>query len=78
MEANMFRDFPDNTKYRVVINHEEQYSLWPADKRLPADWRDAGQVGSKAECTTYIEKVWREMRPLELHKEMAEQIRRLG
>ena len=74
----MFKDFPDNTRYRVVINHEEQYSIWPADKKPPAGWRDVGKVGSRSECGVYIEEVWTDMRPLSLHKQMATQVRKLG
>jgi MbtH protein len=52
--------------FRVVANHEEQYSIWPADRPLPPGWRDMGQTGSKDECLTHIEKVWTDMRPLSL------------
>jgi MbtH protein len=48
---------------RVVVNDEEQYSLWPAHKDPPAGWRDAGMVGPRAECLQYIERVWTDMRP---------------
>ena len=57
-------DADDNTKsYRVVMNHEEQYSIWPADRENPAGWTDAGKAGTKAECLSYIETVWTDMRP---------------
>jgi MbtH protein len=62
----------DLTVYKVVVNHEEQYSLWPADQKNPPGWRDAGKSGSKAECLTYIGKVWTDMRPLSLRKKMEE------
>jgi len=52
--------------FRVVANHEEQYSIWPADRTPPEGWRDMGQVGSKDECLAHIEKVWTDMRPLSL------------
>ena len=58
--------------YKVVANHEEQYSLWPADRENPLGWRDAGKSGSKAKCLTYIEEVWTDMRPLSLRKKMQE------
>jgi MbtH protein len=74
----MFKEFPDNTQYRVVVNHEEQYSIWPADKDPPTGWKGLKKVGSKGECFTYIEEVWTDMRPLPLHKEMAEQASKLG
>jgi MbtH protein len=60
----------DALTYKVVINHEEQYSIWPADRENPAGWRDAGKTGEKAECLTYIDEVWTDMRPLSLRKLM--------
>jgi MbtH protein len=62
----------DNTIYKVVLNHEEQYSLWPAERENPLGWKDGGKVGSKAECLAYIKEVWTDMRPLSLRKKMAE------
>jgi MbtH protein len=56
----------DTTIYRVVINHEEQYSIWPSTKAIPTGWKDAGKQGPKAECLAYIEQVWTDMRPLSL------------
>jgi len=58
--------------YVVVINDEEQYSIWRDGKTVPAGWRAAGKNGSKAECLQYIEDVWTDMRPLSLRKRMAE------
>ena len=49
--------------YTVVINHEEQYSIWPTHRAIPAGWRDAGKSGPKSECLEYIDKVWTDMRP---------------
>jgi len=60
----------DNTIYKVVLNHEEQYSIWPADRENPAGWRDAGKVGTKQDCLAYIGEVWTDMRPLSLRKQM--------
>ena len=62
----------DNRIYVVVINHEEQYSIWPADRELPLGWRDAGKQGTKQECLDFIESVWTDMRPLSLRKRMEE------
>jgi MbtH protein len=62
----------DNTIYKVVVNHEEQYSIWPADREHPLGWNDVGKSGTKAECLAYIEEVWTDMRPLSLRKKMAE------
>ena len=60
----------DLTLYTVVMNDEEQYSIWPADRDLPAGWKEAGKRGSKAECLAYIKEVWTDMRPLSLRKQM--------
>ena len=60
----------DHITYKVVLNHEEQYSIWPADRENAPGWRDAGQAGTKAECLAYIEKVWTDMRPLSLRRHM--------
>ena len=56
--------------FAVVLNHEEQYSIWPADRDIPAGWRAAGKTGKKKECLEYIEQVWTDMRPLSLRKQM--------
>ena len=63
----------DNRIYKVVVNHEEQYSIWPADRENPLGWRDVGKSGPKAECLAYIKEVWTDMRPLSLRKKMEEQ-----
>jgi MbtH protein len=60
----------DDTIYRAVVNHEEQYSIWPAHRDLPNGWRDAGKSGLKADCLAYIKEVWTDMRPLSLRKHM--------
>ena len=65
-------DREDTTEYVVVVNHEEQYSIWPADRELALGWRDAGFRGAKAQCLAYIEEVCTDMRPLSLRKKMAE------
>jgi MbtH protein len=62
----------DATVYRVVKNHEEQYSIWPDSKAIPAGWQDTGKQGSKAECLAYVKDVWTDMRPLSLRKQMGE------
>lgn len=56
--------------YEVVINHEEQYSIWPANKALPLGWNTVGKQGPKTECLDYIKEVWTDMRPLSLRKAM--------
>ena len=65
-------DQEDTTIYRVVMNHDEQYSIWPADRKIPFGWNDAGKTGTKAECLAYIQEVWTDMRPLSLRKKMQE------
>ena len=62
----------DKTIYKVVVNHEEQYSIWPENRENPPGWKDAGKVGPKAECLAYIKEVWTDMRPLSLRKQMEE------
>ena|ERR1700734_1757302 len=64
--ANMSIDTEDQTTYRVVINHEEQYSIWSEHRPAPLGWRDAGKSGSKSECLAYIKEVWTDMRPLSI------------
>ena len=61
----------DTTIYKVVINHEEQYSIWPADRELPLGWQEVGTQGLKDECLAYIKDVWSDMRPLSLRQKMA-------
>ena len=63
----------DNTVYKVVLNHEEQYSIWPADRENALGWRDEGTRGSKQECLARIKEVWTDMRPLSLRRKMEEQ-----
>jgi MbtH protein len=62
----------DTTIYKVVVNHEEQYSIWPASRENALGWRDAGKNGLKQECLDYIKEVWTDMRPLSLRKKMEE------
>ena len=65
-----WNDKEDTTIYKVVVNHEEQYSIWPADRENPLGWRDVGKSGLKQECLDYIGEVWTDMRPLSLRKKM--------
>ena len=60
----------DNRIYNVVMNHEEQYSIWPMEREIPLGWKAVGKSGSKKECLDYIETVWTDMRPLSLRKQM--------
>jgi MbtH protein len=65
-------DREDTTIYTVVVNHEEQYSIWPADREIPLGWKSAGKAGTKQECLDYIKEVWTDMRPLSLRKKSDE------
>jgi MbtH protein len=68
----------DTTIYKVVLNHEEQYSIWPAHRENAFGWHDAGITGSKAECLAHIKEVWTDLRPLSLRKKMREYSPNLG
>ncbi len=63
MNAEQGEDF---TTYKVLVNHEEQYSIWPAECENPLGWRDVGKTGTKSECLGYVKEVWNDMRPLSL------------
>lgn len=69
----MAADEEDTTVYRVVVNHEEQYSIWPSSRALPAGWRDVGKSGPKAECLAYINDAWTDMRPMSVRRAMEAQ-----
>jgi MbtH protein len=60
----------DNTIYDVVMNDEEQYSIWPAHREIPLGWRAVGKRGPKSDCLAYISEVWTDMRPLSLRRRM--------
>ncbi|HEU4556707.1 MAG TPA: MbtH family NRPS accessory protein [Longimicrobium sp.] len=62
----------DTTLYMVVVNHEEQYSIWPADRELPLGWSATGFQGTKEQCLKHIEEVWTDMRPKSLREQMEE------
>lgn len=51
-------------RFRVVHNHEEQYSIWPEGREIPAGWRADGFAGEQQECLEHIELVWQDLRPL--------------
>ncbi|HTF71080.1 MAG TPA: MbtH family protein, partial [Edaphobacter sp.] len=64
-------DEKDNFQtYKVVVNHEQQYSIWPAHRENASGWNDDGKIGTKQECLDYIKEVWTDMRPLTLRKQM--------
>jgi len=68
----MADDEEDTRIYSVVVNHEEQYSIWFANREIPRGWREAGKQGTKLECLAYKEEVWTDMRPISLQKSIAE------
>ncbi len=63
----------ENTVFEVVVNHEEQYSIWPEVKELPPGWKQVGKRGNRQECLAYIEEVWTDLRPLSLRKHLEAQ-----
>jgi MbtH protein len=72
------QDQEDKTIHKVVVNHEEQYSIWPADQDNPLGWQDIGKTGTKQTCLDYIEEVWTDMRPLSLRKKMEQMAKERG
>jgi len=62
----------DARTYTVLINAEEQYSLWLQELAIPDGWRGTGKVGTKQECLDYVRSVWTDMRPLSLRRAMSE------
>jgi MbtH protein len=71
---SVFED--DDVTFQVVMNHEEQFSIWPDFKPVPAGWTKVGVSGSRQECLAHIERAWTDMRPLSLRRHMEEQARR--
>ena len=64
--------------FKVVINGEEQYSIWPADRPNPTGWSDVGKSGTKDECLAFIKEVWTDMRPRSLRERMDKDARKQG
>ena len=56
--------------YRVVVNHEQQYSIWPQAREIPPGWTDTGVTGNKQHCLSHIERIWTDMRPLSLRERL--------
>ncbi|WP_020206418.1 MULTISPECIES: MbtH family protein [Cupriavidus] len=63
----------DDATFLVLVNHEEQYSIWPDYKPVPGGWRAAGFSGNRQACLDHIERTWTDMRPLSLRRHMEEQ-----
>jgi MbtH protein len=70
MRTTSFDFENEEAVFKVLVNHEEQYSFWPADLPTPGGWRETGQQGSKDECDEYIRTVWTDMRPKSLREAM--------
>jgi MbtH protein len=60
----------ESITFQVLVNHEEQYSLWPADREIPGGWTQVGPIGSKEEAMAYVREVWTDMRPKSLREAM--------
>jgi MbtH protein len=58
------------SEFTVVVNHEEQYSIWPTAREIPAGWEEVGKTGTKEECLDYIEEEWTDMRPKSLREKL--------
>ncbi len=63
-------DADDSTAFRVLVNDEDQHSLWPAHLDVPAGWRPEGFEGTRDECTAHVDEVWTDMRPRSLRERM--------
>jgi len=63
-------DLDEKQVFKVVLNQEEQYSIWPCDRKNPLGWKDDGFSGTKQDCLDYIERVWIDMRPLSLRQKL--------
>jgi MbtH protein len=63
-------DTTDHRRCQVVVNDEEQYSVWPGDRDLPPGWRAEGTTGTRQECLAHIDAVWTDMRPLSLRRQL--------
>ncbi|MDG9690351.1 hypothetical protein CJI59_32750 [Streptomyces sp. Alain-F2R5] len=60
----------DHRTYRVVLNDEEQYSIWDAGRELPDGWQAEGTEGTRQDCLQRIEEVWTDLRPASLRRRM--------
>jgi MbtH protein len=66
-------DVVDGRRYMVVVNDEEQYSVWPADADPPLGWRPTGMAGDRTACLGHIDEVWTDLRPRSLREWLAAQ-----
>lgn len=63
-------DAGDDRRYVAVVNHEEQYSIWPEGRALPPGWAAAGRTGTRDEVLAWIATVWTDLRPKSLRDAM--------
>ncbi|MEU5956294.1 MbtH family NRPS accessory protein [Streptomyces sp. NPDC047525] len=70
----MADEFTDDARYRVVLNAEEQYSIWWVERDLPEGWRTEGTEGTREQCLARIDEVWTDMRPLSLRQSMEQSL----
>jgi MbtH protein len=68
-QKNIMNENEENKGFKVLVNHEEQYSLWSDLTPIPKGWREV-KSGTKQECLDYVNQVWTDMRPLSLRKKM--------
>jgi len=66
----MREDQEDMYTYKVLVNHEEQYTIFDANREPPLGWKEVGKQGTKQECLDYIREVWTDIRPLSIRKAM--------
>ena len=64
----------ERTEYQVLVNHEEQYSLWPSFKQIPKGWEQVGPFGNKETCLAWIEEVWTDITPLSVRRQLEEAV----
>lgn len=67
-----FNDYEDTRTYKVVVNDEQQYSIWLGYRELPKGWTEVGKAGTKSECLEYIKEVWTDLTPLSVRMQLAE------
>ncbi len=64
----MLRADQEIPTFKVVVNHLEQYSIYPAERRVPIGWRAVGKVAEEEECLRYIEEIWTNNRPTDVRE----------
>lgn len=62
----------ESTEFLVLLNDQEQYSIWPSYRSIPAGWSEAGMKGNKQDCLQYINENWTDMRPKRLREALAD------